>query len=436
MYRKEDAMRTHRARRGILAVAAMLTALTLSAPAQADSVTDWNKNASDVVHGIAMQGAPSIPHLAMVHAAVYDAVNAIDRRHQPYVSMPRAKSWYSKDAAVATAAYRVLVNDGAPVVPAAQLPAVITLIQPRYDAALAMIPDGRAKKGGIAVGKMAAAALLKARKGDGRFGPFRFPVGTMVPQWRPEPEGSTNDPGAWLKDVRPFLVRNSSQFAGAPPLALTSRRYTKEFNEVKDVGAANSATRTADQTHAARFWGLNTNATVTWSGILRTVAVQEGHPVAENARLFAKAYTAAADGLITTWTDKARYVFWRPLTAIHLADGDGNPRTEADPAWTSLITAPPYPEHPSGLSTLGGALVRSLQDFYGTDKVAFSSTASNGLTRHYTRFSQAAEEIVDARVWSGIHFRFGDEQGAKIGRNVARWADKRYFRDVRCHRHH
>ena len=169
---------------------------------------------------------------------------------------------------------------------------------------------------------------------------------------------------------------------------------------------------------------------------MRTVAVQEGRPVAANARLFAIAYTAAADGLITTWADKARYVFWRPLTAIHMAADDGNPRTEADPAWTSLINAPPYPEHPSGLSTVGGALMRSLQDFYGTDTVAFSSTASNGLTRHYMRFSQVAEEIVDARVWSGVHFRFADEQGAKIGRSVARWADMRYFRDVNCHRHH
>jgi len=427
-------MRAHRARCGMLAAAAVLTVLTLSTPAQADSVTEWNKNASDVVHGIGMQGAPSIAHLAMVHAAVYDAVNAIDRRHEPYVSMPRAKRWYSQDAAVATAAYRVLVNAEAPLVTAAQYSAAVALIKPRYDAALENIPDGRAKAGGIAVGDAAAAALLKARKGDGRFGPFRFPVGTMVPQWRPLPPMFGNDPGAWLKDVRPFLVRDSSQFAGAPPLAVTSRRYAREFNEVKDVGAADSTTRTVDQTHAAHFWG-DTNATATWSGILRTVAVQERGSVAENARLFAKAYTAAADGLITTWADKARYVFWRPVTAIQLADDDDNPGTEADSDWASLIPNPPYPDHPSGLSALGAALARALQDFYGTDRVAFSFTTTNGLKRNYARFSQAAKEIVDARVWGGIHFRFADEQGAKIGRNVARWADTRYFRDVRCHRH-
>jgi hypothetical protein len=428
-------MRAHRACRGMLAAAAaVLTALTLSASARADSVTEWNQNASDVVHGIAGQGAPSIAHLAMVHAAVYDAVNAIDRRHEPYVSMPRAKRWYSKDAAAATAAYRVLVNADAPVVPAAQLPAVIALIQPRYDAALARIPDGRAKAGGIATGDAAAAALLEARANDGRFGPFRFPIGTTIPQWRPEPAGSVNDPGAWLKDVRPFLVQDSSQFGGEPPAALTSRRYAREFNEVKELGAADSETRTDGQTIAARFWGT-TNATATWSGILRTVAEQQRGSVAENARLFAMAYTTAADALITTWTDKARFLFWRPLTAIHLAADDGNPNTAADPAWTPLINAPPYPEHPSGLTALGGALVRALQDFYGTDKVAFGFTTAAGFERHYTRFSQAITDIIDARVWSGIHFRFADEQGALIGRRVARWADKRYFREVSCHRH-
>jgi len=430
-------MRAHRACRGTLAAAVALAVLIVCAPARADSVTEWNKNASDVVHGIGQQGSPSIVHLAMVHAAVYDAVNAIDRRHEPYVSMPRAKRWYSKDAAVATAAYHVLVDaDPSVVADDAQLKAVIELLEPRYTAALDEIPDGRAKAGGIATGAAAAAALLKAREGDGRFGPFRFPVGTVVPRWRPEPEGSTNDPGAWLKDVRPFLVESASQFAGAPPLALTSRRYAREFNEVKELGAVNSATRTADQTHAARFWGGPTNATATWSGILRTVAIEQGGSVADNARLFAKAYTAAADSLITTWRDKARYLFWRPVTAIHLAAEDGNPRTAPDPGWASLIPTPPYPDHPSGLSALGGALVRSLQDFYGTDRVAFSYTASNGLERHYTRFSQVLEEIVDARVWSGIHFRFSDEEGAQIGRNVARWADKRFFGDVRCHRHH
>jgi hypothetical protein len=148
--------------------------------------------------------------------------------------------------------------------------------------------------------------------------------------------------------------------------------------------------------------------------------------VADHARLFAKAYTPSADALITTWVDKARYSFWRPLTAIHQADLDGNPATDADPSWAPLLNAPPYPEHPSGLSALGGAMVRSLQDFSGTDRFAFGTTNA-GIQRSYTRFSQAVEEIVDARVWSGIHFRTADDQGALIGEQVAHWANRRYF---------
>jgi hypothetical protein len=430
-------MSAYRTRRAMLVVAFALAAFTVAAPARADTVTDWNSNASDAVHVIGGQGAPSIAHLAMVHLAMYDAVNAIDRRHKPYLTAPRARWWYSKDAAAATAAYKMLVDPRAPLVgTTAQLASVVALIQPRYDTALAAIPDGPAKAGGIAAGDAAAEALILARMGDGRFGPFRFTVGTVVPQWRPEPAGSTNDPGAWLKDVRPFLVRDSSQFAGAPPLALTSRRYAKEYNEVKDLGAVGSTTRTADQQAAAEFWGRG-NATNTWGALLRDVAQRQGGSTAGNARLFAMAYTTAADALITTWADKARYSFWRPLTAIHQVNpDDGNPNTVADTGWTPLINAPPYPEHPSGLSALGAAIARSLQDFYGTDKATFGTTTTAGFTRSYHRFSQAASEIVDARVWSGIHFRHGDEQGARIGEQVARWGNRRHFRAIRHHGHH
>src|ERR687895_188151 len=189
-------MHPYSACRAMLAVA-VLAAVTLSTPARADTVTEWNQNASDAVHGIAGQGAISIVHIAMVQTAVYDAVNAIDRRREPYVAMPRAKRWYSQEAAAATAAYRVLMNPEAPVVTDAQFPSLVALIQPRYDAALARIPDGPAKAGGIDVGEEAAAALLEARGDDGRFGPFRFPIGTTVPQWRPEPAGPLHEPRAW-----------------------------------------------------------------------------------------------------------------------------------------------------------------------------------------------------------------------------------------------
>jgi hypothetical protein len=411
-------------RRSLLGVLALLA---VSTPARADTVTDWNLIASNALQaapaqGGAGQGAVSMVHLAMVHGAVDDAVSAIaeSRGDDHRVASPAAEPWYSKEAAAATAAYRVL-TDSVPSlgVPAAQQP----VLDAAYAASLAAVPDGPAKDGGVATGRAAAAAMIAARTDDGRFGPFRFPVGTLPGQWRPVLPSFVNDPGAWLKDVRPFVLRDPSRFRGRPPHDLTSDAYAREFAEVKALGAVASTLRTAEQTTAARFWGLG-NGPQTWGSLFRVIAERQRGSLADNARLFAKLYTNAADALIVAWGDKARHVFWRPITAIREAADDGNPATQPDPEWSPLINTPPYPEHPSGLASLGGAAVATLQDFYGTDYADFGVTTAAGVTRSYSRFSQAIDEIVDARVWSGIHFRFADEQGAKIGRRVAHWNDR------------
>jgi hypothetical protein len=425
-------MSASRARRGMVAVAVIaLATLAVSAPARADqdTVTQWNEIAANALIRDAGQGAISTAHLAMVHGAVYDAVNAIDRGYEPYLVAPPARRWYSQDAAAATAAYRVLVGSRPPVVPPDQLPALADKLKPLYDASLAAIPDGRAKAGGIATGEAAAAAMIAARTDDGRFGPFRFTVGTLPGEWRPTPPAFLNDPGAWLKDVKPFLVRDASQFEARGPYPLTSRRYAREFDEVKSLGALNSTTRTPDQTAAARFWGA-ANGPGTWSALLRDVAARHSGSLADDARMYAMVYLTAADALITVWTDKARYSFWRPITAIHEAATDGNPRTVADPAWAPLIADPPYPDHPSGLTALGAAAVDALQDFLGTDDFAFGTTNAAGVERNYASLSQAVDEIVDARVWSGLHFRNADEQAAVIGRRVGRWRQHHFFRPV------
>jgi hypothetical protein len=226
-------------------------------------------------------------------------------------------------------------------------------------------------------------------------------------------------------DVKPFVLPSASQFRSRGPLALTSRRYAREFEEVKSLGAATSTARTADQTLAARYWAENPPAT--WSRIFRTLSTQQGLSLVDNARFFAVLYLTAADSLISVWNDKAHWSFWRPITAIREADTDGNPRTEPDAGWLPLIANPPYPEHPSGHTGLSGSIVKTLQQFFGTDKVAWSDTNNAGLTRSFTRFSQAIDEIVDARVWSGIHFRSADEQGERIGKQVARYREEHYF---------
>lgn len=407
--------------RGHLLILAVLGALLAPAVARADAVTHWNQNASNAIFTVAAQPPQvSVTHLAMVHGAVYDAVNAIDGGHEGYLLTSRlATPFDSKEAAAATAAYKVLLN----IVPA-QKP----VLDGQYAASLALIPDGSQKTRGIAVGEAAAAAMIAARTDDGRFGPFRFLVGSGAGSWQPTPPAFVNDPNAWLKDVKPFLIESSSQFRSDGPLSLTSAAYAREFNEVKSLGAASSTTRTDDQTLATRYWAENPPAT--WSRIFRTLSAQQALSLVENARMFAMLYLSAADALITVWEGKAHWSFWRPVTAIRAADTDGNPSTLKDEGWTPLIPTPPYPEEPSGHTGLSSSIVATLQDFFGTDKAAWTDTNNGGLTRSFTRFSQAIDEIIDARVWAGIHFRTADEQGARIGRDVAKWRQKHYFAAV------
>ncbi len=404
-------------------ITAVLAAVVLAAPAtaHADAVTDWNLNASNAIFVTGAQPPQqSVPHMAMVQGAVYDAVNAIDGGYEGYLITSRlATPSDSKEAAAATAAYRVLLS----IVPV-QKPA----LDAQYAATLAGISDSSAKTRGIAVGEAAAAAMIAARTADGRFGLFRFVVGTVPGAWRPVLPAFVNDPNAWLKDVKPFLIRSSSQFRSDGPYRLTSRRYAKEFDQVKSLGSLTSTKRTADQTLAARYWAENPPAT--WNRIFRTVSAQQGLSLVDNARLFGMLYLTASDALINVWDDKAHWSFWRPITAIREANTDGNPRTEADPGWLPLIPTPPYPDHPSGHAGLSGSIVKTMQQFFGTDRIGWTDTNNGGLTRSFTRFSQAIDEVVYARMWSGIHFLNPDVQGATIGRQVAKYRDRHYFQPV------
>lgn len=387
--------------------------------AETGAVLEWNQHATDALIGNAGQ-APAVAaiHLAMVHAAVYDAVNAIDRGHEPYLGAPAARRWYSTDAAAAAAAHRVLVN---------LLPAQQTHLDELYSASLADIPDGRAEEGGVAVGESTAAATLAARADDGRYGPFRFRAGTTPGQWRPTPPSFATDPNAWVSQVTPFLLEQPDQFRSRGPNALTSPGYTRDLAEVRSVGSVTSTSRTADQTDAAQFWVENGAAM--WSRITRSLSAERHLDNAENALLFARVYLTAADAAIACFNDKAHWSTWRPVTAIREADTDGNPATVADPGWTPLTATPPFPEHPSGHSCVSGSIGSTLRSYFGTDRVRFSATSTtSGTTRSFTSFSDAIDEVVDARVWSGIHFRTADEQGATIGYNVARWSRIHYFR--------
>jgi hypothetical protein len=225
------------------------------------------------------------------------------------------------------------------------------------------------------------------------------------------------------------------------PNALFTDAYAEDLNEVKELGSLTSTTRTADETDAAIFW--QDHGIALWNRIFRTLAASQGLDIVENARLFAMENLAAADALIGCWNDKYYWQFWRPITAIREADTDGNPATVADPTWRPLfdpatpvfnpppLVTPPFPDHPSGHCSATSAFVRTLRNFFGTDKIAFSAFSNkSGTTRSFDRFSHANKEVIDCRVWAGIHFRTADTQGSVLGKKVARYLEKYYFQPV------
>ncbi|HLO36643.1 MAG TPA: vanadium-dependent haloperoxidase [Candidatus Deferrimicrobium sp.] len=382
------------------------------------AVLDWSANASNAIVTVARQPPhAALLSFAMVQGAVYDAVNAIDGGYQPYLAAPAATGSESKSAAVAAAAHDVLVS---------LFPAQTATLDAQYAASLASIPDGTAETGGVAIGQAAAAAMIAARTNDGRFGPSIVVVGSNPGEWRPTPPALAQDPASWVGRVRPFLLPRGDLFRSDGPNALTSGAYAADFAEVKSLGSAASTTRTPDQTDAAIYW--QDNGAALWNRIFRSMVATEELDLVDAARMFGMANLAAADGAISCWNDKYYWNFWRPITAIREAASDGNPATDADPTWAPLFATPAFPDHPSGHGCASGAIVHTLQAFFGTDKVAFSAFSYNSnTTRSFSRLSGALKEIIGARVWAGIHFRTADVQGAVIGRKVAHWLVRHWF---------
>jgi hypothetical protein len=255
----------------------------------------------------------------MVHGAIYDAVNAIaGKPYQPYLGAPAANGTESMDAAVATAAYQVLVS---------LFPSQQARLQTQYDQFLAAIPDGPSKQGGISVGAQTAAAMIAARQNDGAFGPQTWVVGTQPGQWRPTPPTFASA-GAWTGHVKPFLIPSASMFRTSGPPALTSKAYAKDYNEVKKIGAVNSTTRTADQTDSAKWW--HDRRLTEWE-IKRQVATSQGLNTVQAARMFAMVDMTETDAVIACYNEKEAWNFWRPVTAIQLGDTDGNSATTRRP---------------------------------------------------------------------------------------------------------
>ncbi len=410
--------------------------LTWAESARADAVVDWNAIAvqATITGASERPGPTSLLDVAMVQAAVYDAVNAIDGRFRPYHAViPFACG--SPAAAAVRAAHDVLVN---------RFPDQTVVLDTTYHDYLANHGLSESDPG-IAVGEQAAAAIVALRANDGSFPdppPPPFIGGTEIGMWRPTISYLPGPPPSfepmetpWLAKVTPFTLTSPSQFRAGPPPPLTSSQYARAFNEIKAVGAFSSTVRTAGQTDLAYFWA--TNYLIVWNHVLRDLASTRVSDIADSARLFALANFAMTDAVITAWDTKKHYVFWRAMTAIQEGYSDGNHHTDGDSAWQPLINTPNYPDYTSGANTITGAVTHMLKLFFRTNEMTFSVTTPSPLavqkTRTYSRFSDAAEDVVNARIFEGIHFRFSDTTARRQGRQVANWVFDGFLQPIRCH---
>ncbi|WP_200304602.1 vanadium-dependent haloperoxidase [Streptomyces adelaidensis] len=389
----------------------------------AEVITDWSRTAVAVVAEDARRPtAEPFVWYGFVSAAVYNAVVGIEGRYAPYkwhTRDARGPRRASSEAAAATAARRVLLT---------YFPASKNRIDAAYDVSLAKIPDGRAEDRGVRFGERAAARLIELRENDGRDAKIPYDRKPAPGVWRPSPPADAPFGNTWLAKLRPLLLDSPDQFMPPPPPALTSKRYARDLAEAKAMGAKHSTERNPWQTETALFF--SDPLPQQFQASYADHATRHGLDIVEAARLFAAANTATADATITTWNSKFTYALWRPITAIRLADTDGNPATEADPSWEPLLNTPPYPEYMGGHCANDGAAMAVLDRLTGGDIDLRMSSTVTGTTRTYTRSADFNRDVIDARVWSGIHFRTADVVGSDIGRRIGELALDHYFKKL------
>ncbi len=394
----------------------------------ADEVLDWNAHAAKAIVTVGGQVPPrALIRLAMVHLAIYDAVNAIEGApFEGYASVPSVDRPASEEAAAATAAHDVLV---------ALFPAQATDLDAKYATSLAALHDDDAKANGIAVGHQAASAILIKRAGDGRDATMNYTPGSGPGVWVPTPPAFLAALAPEIPFVQPFALHSASQFRPEPPFSLSSEDWARDYNEIKALGPAIGSIRTPEQTDIARFW--SDNPPLQWNRAWRALSVAKGLGLADNARYFAMLATASADALMACWDAKYFYNFWRPVTAIRAGDTDGNPETAPDPAWIGLVITPNHPEYPAAHGCFSAASTETLNYLFGSDEVGLSMDSNVvGLVnpiRTYNRLSEALEEVLDARIYGGMHYRNSTRVGAHLGKQVSRFTTSHFFRPARHH---
>jgi membrane-associated phospholipid phosphatase len=403
-----------------LLVASTLAADAPTLPSRDDAVLTWNETALQAVKEAGTPAPMVARNLAILHAAIYDAVNSIDHTHTVYLVDAVAPAGASMEAAATGAAYRVLSR-------------LYPKQTKRFDAALADAlagaPEGAARDAGLTFGESAADKILAWRQDDGmdRKGPV---VAESAPGlWEPTPPDFHAPLLPHWSDLKPFAAPRSANLHMPPsPPELTSKTYTADFNEVKSLGQADSSKRTPEQTIIAWFWADGTGTATPpghWNRLAQSVARSKGMTLAENARLFAVLNFALADAGILCWECKYQNRLWRPITAIRAAADDGNPDTDADPDWHPLLPTPPFPSYVSGHSTFSGAAAAVLTDFFGGDvKVTATSEAFPGMTRKFPNFAAVAAECGRSRIYGGIHYECDNREGLALGKQIGQYCSR------------
>jgi hypothetical protein len=385
-----------------------------------DAVMEWNQIALAATVTAGQTSVPQIRTMAIVHVSVHDAVNAISRTYSTYLDV-RRKAWgASADAAAIGAAHRALIG---------LFPTQAVALNRARDESLAahgLSPSDP----GVAFGEDTAASILSLRSTDGsaqaQF-PYAAPHAGDPGVWVPVGTAAASLPG-W-GSVTPWVLRRGSQFRPDAPPSLRGRRYARDFAEVQDIGSLTSVTRTAEQTEIARFWLAS--ASTIWNGVARQVVEARGLDLSATARVFALFYLAAADASIACWDAKYTFNFWRPITAIRSGDVDGNDHTTGDSTWAPLLATPQHPEYVSGHATISTAMATILRVIFGDEPgmpILATSPTNPAFQRQWESFSEGVDEVIDARVYSGIHYRTSDEVGATLGRTVARFVMRQQLR--------
>jgi hypothetical protein len=395
--------------------------LYVSGAARGDAVTEWNEIMQATVSTAPTNALFQNRWAAIVQLAVFEAVNAIEGDYEPYLGgLIVAPPGASPDAAAIAAAYRTLVT---------LRPGSAAALDAARTASLAAIPDGQAKDDGIAVGEDAAAAMLFLRAGDGWDAVVPYTPGTNPGEWQPTPPALAPAAFTQWSQVTPFGLAEGSQFRLPPPPALHTGKYAINYLEVMLVGRVDSPFRPQDRTDVALFYAAATPVQV-WNSAARQASVAQGKTLSENARIFALLGLAIADATVAAFDTKYHYSFWRPVTAIRAGDTDGNDRTDADPLWLPLVTTPPFPSYPSAHGTLAGAARAAVERAFGKDGHAITLTHPDqpAIVLNYTSFRQISDDIDDARVYGGIHFRSDQEAGTRQGRHVGQYILRNYLR--------